>query len=74
MRLTSHITPTRKEHTVATKSIKVSVTIKLDIDIEAWAGEYGFDPEDVSGIRQDVKRHVEATVRDQFHDLGVLAR
>ena len=56
------------------KSLKVSVTITLAVDIDAWANEYGFDPADLGGIRAAVKRQVESDARNQLASLGLLAR
>lgn len=49
--------------------MKVTVTIKLDIDAEAWATEYGLDP---SEVVRDVKRHVTNNVTGHISGLGLL--
>jgi hypothetical protein len=48
----------------------VSVTVRLDIDTEAWATDYGL--ETASEIRADVKEHVQNLVRDHLDSLSLL--
>lgn len=49
--------------------MKVKVSFTLDVDVQAWAAEYGIDPAEV---RADVRNHTEQGVRDQLGGLGLL--
>ena len=56
---------------MASKVTTVSVCgTKIRVNTEAWAQEYGIDPDEV---RDDVKTYIANGVRDTFANLGLLA-
>lgn len=50
--------------------IPVTVTVRVDIDPEAWAANYGVEGR--RAIRADVQTYAENLVREQLRDAGVL--
>lgn len=52
-------------------TLRVEIAMTLDIDVDAWAEEYGIEPGKVAG---DVEEHATNTVVAHLSDLGVLAR
>ena len=51
------------------KKMQVTVTVKLEVDMEEWSEMYGSDLTDTS-IRSDVKGYVTASTRDQLESSG----
>lgn len=49
--------------------MKITVTISLEIDEEAWTLNYGVEGK--AAIRQDAKAHADNLVREHFRDLGL---
>jgi hypothetical protein len=47
------------------KKIQVTVTVKLEVDMEEWSAEFGLDPKDAV-IREDVKAFVGTGVSAQL--------
>ena len=54
-----------------TRTLKVSIPISVEIDVDAWRTEYGL--ETVAEVREDVKRHVANAVTWHLAGLGLLA-
>jgi hypothetical protein len=51
--------------------MRISVTLSLDVDPEAWDLEYGTGTA-AKDVRADVQAHVRGTVHEHFRELGVL--
>jgi hypothetical protein len=51
------------------KKIQVTVTVKVDVDMEEWSQMYGVEAKDAA-IRADVKAYVGNGVRDQLEASG----
>jgi hypothetical protein len=49
--------------------MQVTVTIKLEVDMEEWSDLYCTEPTD-SAIRSDVKHYCTSTVREQLEMSG----
>lgn len=47
--------------------MRITVTVKVDVDPEAWMQNYGVDRGEV---REDVKRYVEDLARQQIVAVG----
>lgn len=59
--------------------MRVSVTMTLDIDAEAWELNYGGSLGTENGVRRahirsDVKEHIPNMVHDWLKDLGLLEK
>lgn len=52
--------------------MKVKVELTFDIDTDAWAANYGFDPEETALMRYDVKNYCEGILIEQLQTVGVL--
>lgn len=55
------------------RTLSVNITLKLDIDTEAWGLEYGFDPKDTTAIREDVGNYIRNATIDHLGGMGLLA-
>lgn len=53
------------------RTIKVRIPVTVEIDIDAWVDNYGC--ESTAEVREDVRSHIENTVRQHLDSLGVLA-
>lgn len=51
--------------------MKVEVKMTVNVDPEAWAANYGFNPDDKAKIRQDVKDYCTGMVVEQLISVGV---
>lgn len=54
-----------------TNTLKVRIPLTVEIDVDAWADEYGAGS--TTEIRADIKAHIENMVRAQLDSLGVSA-
>jgi hypothetical protein len=54
-----------------TNTLKVRVPVTVEIDVDAWAAEYGSGS--ATEIRADIRRHIESMVAAQLDSLGVSA-
>lgn len=55
------------------KPITITVKVKLTIDPDAWATEYGLGAGGVAAIREDAKSHLTAYVEDLVGTIGGLS-
>ena len=56
-----------------TRYMKIRFEIELDVNPEAWAQEFGCEPEP-DEIEVDVMSYARSTVLDQLASVGVLSR
>ena len=54
-------------------TVKIRVSVEVDIDPQAWATEYGFDPSQKIAICDDVKAYVREAVHQHLEGAGMLA-
>lgn len=51
--------------------MQVTVTVRLDVDEEAWAVEYGVEGR--TAVRADVKRYVQDAAEQHLDSMGLLS-
>lgn len=54
---------------MGTKTVTVTVPVRLTVDVDAWANEYGIAPT-IAAVRDDVKTYVTNGVRDHLDSIS----
>lgn len=57
--------------------MKITISVcgeKISFDSDAWALDYGMDPQDTDAIRADIKQAVISGVREHYDSQGMTSK